>query len=62
MFRDVCAKEWAINTTSVTVQVAAKAACLTKENPQNGVVLFKDLCTNEWAMNPPPAANQAQAN
>jgi len=59
MFRDVCSQEWAINTTSVTVQVAAKAACLAKENPQNGVVLFRDLCTNEWAMNPPPG-NQAQ--
>jgi len=60
MFRDVCSQEWAINSTSITVQVAAKAGCLAKENPQNGVVLFRDLCTNEWAMNPPPAGNQAQ--
>jgi hypothetical protein len=62
LFRDVCAQEWAINTTSVTTQVAAEPACLAKNNAQNGVVLFRDLCTSEWAMNPPLVGNQAQIN
>jgi len=62
MFRDVCAQEWAINTTSVTTQVAAEPACLAKDNAQNGIVLFRDLCSSEWAMNPPLAGNQAQIN
>jgi hypothetical protein len=60
MFRDECSQEWAINTTSVSVQAAAKPACLAKEKPQNDVVLFRDLCTNEWAMNPPPSGTRAQ--
>jgi hypothetical protein len=57
MFRDVCSQEWAINDTNVTSQSGTRSDCLTKENPQNGVVLFKDVCTNEWAMNPPSAQN-----
>jgi hypothetical protein len=60
MFRDVCSKEWAMNSTSVTTQAPARSSCLTKENPQDGVVLFKDVCTGEWATNPPQS--QAQAN
>jgi hypothetical protein len=61
LFRDVCTKEWAINSTSVTSQVvsAAGRSCLIKQYLQTNVVLFKDTCTNEWAMNPPE--QQAQA-
>jgi hypothetical protein len=61
LFKDVCSKEWAMNSTTVASQVVSEAsrACLTKENLQGGVVLFKDACTNEWAMNPPE--QQAQA-
>jgi hypothetical protein len=61
LFRDVCTKEWAINSTSVASQVvsAAGRSCLIKQYLQADVVLFKDTCTNEWAMNPPE--QQAQA-
>jgi hypothetical protein len=55
LFKDVCAKEWAMNSTTLSSQVvsAASRACLTKDYLQAGVVLFKDTCTNEWAINPP---------
>jgi hypothetical protein len=54
MFKDLCTKEWALNTTDVAAQRAsANQACLAKEYPRAGVVVFKDVCTNEWAMNPP---------
>ena len=53
MFRDVCTKEWAINSTDVAKKVApAPQACLTKDsNTDSGVVTFRDTCTKEWAMN-----------
>jgi hypothetical protein len=62
LFRDVCTKEWAMNSTSVPSQPVSQtnSACLTKEYPRADVVLFKDTCTNEWAMNPPE--QQAQAS
>jgi hypothetical protein len=62
LFKDVCTKEWAMNSTTLTGQVvsAASRACLTKEYPQAGILFFKDTCTNEWAMNPPPE-QQAEA-
>jgi hypothetical protein len=55
LFKDVCTKEWAMNSTSATDQVgsASRRGCMTKEYPQAGVVFFRDTCTNEWAMNPP---------
>jgi hypothetical protein len=61
LFRDVCAKEWAMNSTSATNQVASAEtrACLTKEYPRAGMVLFKDTCTDEWAMNLPDRRAQA---
>ena len=61
LFRDVCTKEWAVNSTSVSSQVASAAGrlCLTKQYLRTDVVLFQDTCTNEWAMNPP--VQQAQA-
>ena len=61
LFRDVCTKEWAMNSTSVSSQVGAAAGrlCLTKQYLRTDVVLFQDTCTNEWAMNPP--VQQAQA-
>ncbi len=62
LFKDVCAREWAMNSTHVTNQVVAAdtRACLTKEYPRAGKVLFKDTCTDEWAMNRPD--RQAQAS
>ena len=51
LFKDVCTKEWAINSTSVVIHTAAGRNCLTKDNHENGVVMFRDICTNEWAMN-----------
>ncbi len=51
MFRDVCTKEWAINSTDVAKKVPAPRACLTKDSGDNGVVTFRDICTKEWAMN-----------
>ena len=61
LFKDVCTKEWAMNSTSVNSQVVSVASrtCLTKEYPQSEVVMFRDTCTDEWAMNPPE--QQAQA-
>jgi hypothetical protein len=61
LFKDVCTKEWAMNSTSVNSQVVSVASrtCLTKEYPQSEVVLFRDTCTDEWATNPPE--QQAQA-
>jgi hypothetical protein len=57
LFEDVCTKQWAKNSTSVSTRVASTdAKCLTKENLQGGAVLFKDICTTEWAMNPPQQA------
>jgi hypothetical protein len=54
LFKDVCTKQWAKNSTNVPTRMASTdAKCLTKENLQGGAVLFKDLCTSEWAMNPP---------
>jgi hypothetical protein len=55
LFRDVCTKEWAMNSTSVTSQPVSQtnSACLIKQYPRANVVLFRDTCTNEWAMNPP---------
>ena len=63
LFKDVCTKEWAMNSTSVPSQPVSQtnSACLTKEYPRADIVLFKDTCTNEWAMNPPPE-QQAQAS
>jgi hypothetical protein len=63
LFKDVCTKEWAVNSTTIDrpVTSATARACLTKENPANGVVLFKDICSNEWAMNPPEQAEAPQA-
>ena len=62
LFRDVCAKEWAMNSTSATSQVVSTEtrACLTKEYPRAGMVLFKDTCTEEWAMNVPDRQARAQ--
>ncbi len=57
LFKDVCTKQWAKNSTSVSMRVAsADAKCLTKEKLQGGAVLFKDLCTSEWAMSAPDQA------
>jgi hypothetical protein len=55
LFKDVCTKEWAINSTGVTGKVASLAgrSCLTKQYLQSDIVPFRDTCTNEWAMNPP---------
>jgi hypothetical protein len=51
-FRDVCTKEWAINSVDNDAKSSKiRGACLTKQNSQNGVVMFKDVCTGEWAMN-----------
>ena len=60
LFKDVCTKQFAMNSTEVADQVvsAASRGCLTKDNLENGAVLFKDVCTKEWAMNPP--AEQAR--
>jgi hypothetical protein len=53
LFKDVCTKQWAKNSTSIPTRAAsADAKCLRKENLQGGAVLFKDLCTSEWAMTP----------
>jgi hypothetical protein len=57
MFRNACSQEWAIGSSSITNPAPANSACLSKENPQDGVVLFKDNCTGEWAMNPQPDNN-----
>ena len=59
MFRDVCTKEWAVNSTDVTNKVAASPDCLTKES-NNSVVTFRDTCTNEWAMNTTQRQAQVQ--
>jgi hypothetical protein len=57
LFKDICTKQWAKNSTALSTRVAsADAKCLRKENLQGGAVLFKDLCTSEWAMIP---ANQS---
>jgi len=63
LFKDVCTKEWAVNSTTIDrpVTAATARACLTKESPADGVVLFKDVCSNEWAMNPPEQAEAPQA-
>jgi hypothetical protein len=54
MFKDTCAKQWAMNTTTVAKPVTAATArtCLTKEDLANDTVLFKDICSGEWAKNP----------
>ena len=54
MFRDVCTKEWAINTTTEArpVNAATARTCLLKENLAGSAVLFRDLCSGEWAKNP----------
>jgi hypothetical protein len=60
-FRDVCTKEWAINSIDNEAKSSKiRSACLTKQNNQNGVVMFKDVCTGEWAMN--TARQMALAN
>jgi hypothetical protein len=60
-FRDVCSKEWAINSIDDDAKASKiRTACLTKQNNQNGVVMFKDVCTGEWAMN--TAKQMALAN
>jgi hypothetical protein len=51
LFKDVCTKHWAINSTSVAGHRAASRNCLTKDSREHGVVMFRDICTNEWAMN-----------
>jgi hypothetical protein len=56
MFRDTCTK--AFNNTST--QTAWNAACLTKANPRDGVVMFKDNCSSEWAMKPAQPPDQTQ--
>ncbi len=61
LFRDVCTKEWAMNSTTLTAQPVNRA-CLVKEYPQSGVVLFKDTCTNEWARNPEQQAQGPDAS
>jgi hypothetical protein len=50
LFKDVCTKEWAINSTSVAGHRVDRK-CLRKSRHPNGVVMFKDICTDEWAMN-----------
>jgi phenylpyruvate tautomerase PptA (4-oxalocrotonate tautomerase family) len=50
LFKDVCTKEWAINSASIAGQRAG-GKCLTKVTHPDGVVLFRDVCTDEWAMN-----------
>jgi len=52
-FRDVCTKEWAINSIENDDVKTSKirSACLSKQKNRNGVVMFKDICTGEWAMN-----------
>jgi hypothetical protein len=62
LFKDICTKEWAMNSTTIARPVTSATArdCLTKENLANGAVLFKDVCSAEWAMNPPEQPGQAQ--
>jgi hypothetical protein len=50
LFKDVCTKEWAINSASIAGERAG-GKCLTKVTHPDGVVLFRDVCTDEWAMN-----------
>jgi hypothetical protein len=50
LFKDVCTKEWAINSTSVAGHRVDRK-CLRKSRHPDGVVMFKDICTDEWAMN-----------
>ena len=52
-FRDVCTKEWAINSIERDDAKTSKirSACLSKQHNRNGVVIFRDVCTGEWAMN-----------
>jgi hypothetical protein len=58
LFKDVCTKEWALNSNSVATQVASSNRnCLTKENLRSSVT-FKDVCTGEWAVNPPEQQTQ----
>jgi hypothetical protein len=60
LFKDVCTKEWAINSTSVAGQRAG-GKCLTKVTHPDGVVMFRDVCTEEWAMNTTELARQRTA-
>jgi len=51
-FKDVCTKEWAINSTDRDGKASnVDRNCLTKQSSQGGVLMFKDICTGEWAMN-----------
>ena len=54
LFKDTCAKQWAMNATTVAKPVTATTArtCLTKEDLANDTILFKDTCSGEWAKNP----------
>ena len=59
LFKDVCTKEWAINSTSVVGQ-RVNRKCLRKSRHPDGVVMFKDICTDEWAMNTAERAQQPE--
>jgi hypothetical protein len=59
LFKDVCTKEWAINSTSVAGQ-RVNRKCLRKSRHPGGVVMFKDICTDEWAMNTSELAQQPE--
>ena len=59
MFKDVCTKEWAINSTSVAGQRAG-GKCLTKVTHPDGVVMFRDVCSDEWAMNTKELAQRTE--
>jgi hypothetical protein len=61
MFRDTCAREWAINAADVaTDKRTTAAACLSKEVTQSGLIMFRDTCTNEWARSTQKRAEAAQ--
>jgi hypothetical protein len=60
LFKDVCTKEWAINSTGVAGQKVG-GKCLTKVTHPDGVVMFRDVCSDEWAMNTTELARQRTA-
>jgi hypothetical protein len=59
LFKDVCTKEWAINSTSVAGHRVDRK-CLRKSRHPDGVVMFKDICTDEWAMNTKELAQRTE--
>jgi hypothetical protein len=59
LFKDVCTKEWAINSTSIAGHRVDRK-CLRKSRHPDGVVMFKDICTNEWALNTTEIAQRTE--